>query len=616
METVVKEDPHMIIDYPDIIPDAVKIDEMVKQQSRHACGVVISSKPLIDYTPLYTSSRHEGTTTQWDHEDLEGIGFTKFDFLRIDNLTIIDKTLQLLAKENITIDIDSIPLDDEETFNLIRSSLLDGIFQMESEGMRNTILEIQPKTLEEISDVIALYRPGPIEAGFLKGYILNKKNGGANLDTDHKLYKILGKTYGVPVYQEQIMAMAKLLAGYNDIEADSLRKAIGKKKEDEMAKHYEQFTQGLIKFSDFSEEEAVKLWDSLKEWANYGFCAAHSIAYAFLAYQTAWLKAHHPLEFTCALLATRCNSQADRVQKYIQSARSAGIKFLGADINKSDEIFILSPEENTIVFGLSALKGLGAKASEAIVKARKGKPYKDLYDFLHRVNTTVVNGAVFKVLVSVGAFDSLGYNRKDIYSKADDIYDYIKAFKDYGIRMVAYEERVQEVSDYISLYGDIPGSRKEDRARPRGKVLPVKPEPVEVEMGTSSNTFTSLNREYKIMGMYLSGHPGDLLDIADGDPSMIADLKDLPNNSERDMILIVPSPEPVWKNNRSVVVNVQDREGAAATATIMDYLYDKFKDNDGMTIAVAKVVSGDPEREGAMRFKIKTFDIVYPANRS
>tara|TARA_R110002020_G_scaffold268819_3_gene484045 strand:+ start:1861 stop:5148 length:3288 start_codon:yes stop_codon:yes gene_type:complete len=611
MAEVVQENPNLLRRWPSIIPQAIKIDGMTRHNGIHACGVVISPEPISNYTPVCKSSKTDSLITQWDHDDLEAIGFVKFDFLSIDNLAIIADTLKLIEENyDKVIDLQSLSLDNSKAMDVICNLDLDGIFQLESDGMANLIAEVQPENIDELSDIIALYRPGPIDAGFLKSYIKNKKSGTRPYDLNAKLATLLEDTYYVPVYQEQIMKMAQILAGYTLAEADDLRRAIGKKKPELMALHKEKFVNGLVELSNMSASESKRLWDALKGWANYGFNKAHSYSYAMLSYYTAYLKAYYPLEFMCALVSVRIEKHADKVHKYLKAARRKGIKILGADINSSEATFKISKsEDNTIVFGLAALHGIGKTVSRAIVQSRAKKPYTSLKDFMARVPSRALDKSTLKTLVSVGAFDCLNYDRADMYKKSDSISQYYKELKEYRKRFALYEERQNEIQTYLTKYGDVP-SKIAGEKRPRKKKEPTKPEKINIQTGQSKIGLDILNEEYKITSLYLSAHPSEFIIIEDGDVDAIVDIKELLPHVERTMILTFPTFKSKWDNGKWYILEVHDRDGMIAEASMTRAIYNKLE-SPGMTIATAKIVT-QQSRGDIVKVKIKVIeDILY-----
>ncbi|MDY7019739.1 MAG: DNA polymerase III subunit alpha [Cyanobacteriota bacterium] len=408
---------------------AIRIEGTNKTFGVHAAGVVISKEPLDEIVPLQRNN-DGAVITQYFMEDIEALGLLKMDFLGLKNLTIIQKALDyvkastkrdinpydLPAEERKTMAIlargtaKKMPKEIEKTYKLLAQGDLEGVFQLESSGMRQIVRELKPSSIEDISSILALYRPGPLDAGLIPMFI-NRKHGVEKINYDHQLLEpILNETYGVLVYQEQIMKMAQDLAGYSLGQADLLRRAMGKKKISEMQKHEETFIDGATK-NGVKPQIAKHLYDQMVKFAEYCFNKSHSTAYGYVTYITAYLKANYPVEYMAALL-TENSDNTDKVQKYIDSCqRGLKIKVVPPNVNQSDVDF--TPVENEIIFGLSAIKNVGEAAIENILAARnKDGQFKDLPDFCSRVNLQIVNSRALESLVKCGAFDSLNENRK------------------------------------------------------------------------------------------------------------------------------------------------------------------------------------------------------------
>ena len=335
----------------------------------HAAGVVISSVPLRELVPLYVTNKDE-IVTQYDMGGLEKLGLLKMDFLGLTTLTIIDEALKLIEKyRGKKIVIDELPLDDKETYDKIFSNgFTSGVFQFESEGMKDILRRYQPDRVEDLCALNALYRPGPIQGGMIPDFI-DRKHGRKPVAYDvPELKQILEETYGVILYQEQVMQISNLLAGYSLGDADILRRAMGKKKAEEMAKQRERFVKGAVE-RGFPEKKIAKIFDLMEQFAGYGFNKSHSAAYAYLAYVTAYLKAHYSVEFMSALLTSE-SGNTDKIVKYINECREMGIRVLPPDVNHSDLNF--TPTGSEIRFGLGAIKNVGQGAVEAIEAARRG----------------------------------------------------------------------------------------------------------------------------------------------------------------------------------------------------------------------------------------------------
>src|SRR6185437_14502635 len=368
---------------------SMKLEGVCRNAGMHAAGVVISSVPLRELVPIYVTNKEE-LVTQYDMVGLEKLGLLKMDFLGLTTLTIVDEAMKLIEKYHGTkIVVEELPLDDAETYDKIFSTgFTSGVFQFESSGMQDILRRYQPNRIEDLCALNALYRPGPIQGGMIPDFI-DRKHGRKQVVYDlPELKPILEETYGVILYQEQVMLIAVHLAGYSLGEADLLRRAMGKKNAAEMAKQRERFVTGA-KARGLSEKKVVKIFDLMEQFAGYGFNKSHSAAYAYLAYVTAYLKAHYPVEFMCALLTSETGNTA-KVVKYINECRDMGIQVLPPDINSSDKDF--TPAAGGIRFGLCAVKNVGGGAVESVIQSRAEKgPFHSIYEFCERVDLGAVN---------------------------------------------------------------------------------------------------------------------------------------------------------------------------------------------------------------------------------
>ena len=392
----------------ELIDTAIRLEGLCRHASTHAAGVVISPAPLTDYTPLYRNPSDGSIVTQYDMGSIEKIGLLKFDFLGLKTLTVIDKTLKYISDNGGEVSLKNIPFDDEDTYNLLSSGNTTGIFQLESPGMRDLLLKIAPNRFEDLIAIVALYRPGPMGSGMIDEFIKRKK-GKIPVKYDlPQLKEILDETYGVILYQEQVMSIANKLANFSMGQADILRKAMGKKRPDEMEKQKEAFIQGALS-NRISEKKAHRIFDLMTYFAEYGFNKSHSAAYAYVAYQTAYLKTHHPVAFMAATLSADMDN-TDKTIKLIAGCREMGIEMLPPDINLSEKEFTVVG--NSIRFGLEAVKGVGSSAIESILDVRNGgEPFGSVMNFLERVDQRRVNKKVVESLIKAGAFDSLDITR-------------------------------------------------------------------------------------------------------------------------------------------------------------------------------------------------------------
>ncbi|HVY54532.1 MAG TPA: DNA polymerase III subunit alpha, partial [Thermodesulfobacteriota bacterium] len=376
----------------EMIELAKPLEDMVRHSSTHAAGIVIANEPLADHIPLYKGSRNE-IVTQFDMNSIEELGFVKFDFLGLKTLTVINKALELIKEnhgngEEFNLDINKIPLDDPEVYALLSSGRTRGIFQIESSGMKELMMNLQPTGFEDIIAVLALYRPGPLDSGMVDEYI-ERKHGKRKIQYPlPELQDILRDTYGLFVYQEQIMSIASVVADYSLGEADLLRRAMGKKKPEEMKAQRDRFLEGA-KRKGIKDKKAQEIFDAMEKFAEYSFNKSHSTAYALITYQTAYLKTHYPAEFMAALMSVEA-SNTDKVISSITECKQMGIPVLAPDVNESLAGFTAS--SGTIRFGLAAIKNVGEGTVEAIIKARREKgKFNTIFDFCERVEARKLN---------------------------------------------------------------------------------------------------------------------------------------------------------------------------------------------------------------------------------
>jgi DNA polymerase-3 subunit alpha len=399
-----------------VLDVARKLEGMARNAGVHAAGVVISPQPLKEIVPLYRTNKEE-IVTQYDMSGLEKLGLLKMDFLGLTTLTLIHDTLGLIEKHRgVKLAIEDIPLSDPATFEIFTKAFTSGIFQFESAGMRDILRRYQPSRVEDLIALNALYRPGPIQGGMVDDFI-DRKHGRKQVTYDFpELKEILEETYGVIVYQEQVMQIANRLAGFSLGDADLLRRAMGKKKAEEMAKQRQRFLDGALE-RGHNKRKVAKLFDLMEQFAGYGFNKSHSAAYAYLAYVTAYLKAHFALDFMAGLLTSETGNTA-KVVKYINECRDMGIRVLPPDVNKSDWSF--TPDGDAIRFGLGAIKSIGQSAVESILAAREeGGPFKSLYDFCERVDLGAVNKRMIESLTKAGALDSLAPVRAQLFAAVE-----------------------------------------------------------------------------------------------------------------------------------------------------------------------------------------------------
>jgi DNA polymerase-3 subunit alpha len=457
---------------------ALKLEGLHRHASTHAAGIVIGDRPLVELVPLYRDPKSSTPATQFNMKWVEAAGLVKFDFLGLKTLTVIDTAVKLLAARGITFDINSIPLDDPAPYEMISHGDTVGVFQIESAGMRKALAEMQPDRFEDIIALVALYRPGPMAN--IPTYNA-RKHGREKPDYIHpKLETVLRETFGVIVYQEQVMQAAQLLAGYSLGEADLLRRAMGKKIRSEMRAQRARFVSGAVE-RGVERAQADAIFDLLERFAEYGFNKSHAAAYALVAYQTAYLKAHYPVEFFAASM-TLDRDNTDKLAEFRREAVRLGIKVEPPSVNLSGENFgaAQGTGRGTIIYALAAIKGVGSQAVEAIVKARAEKPFTDLADFAARIDTRALNKRTLESLAAAGAFDCLEPNRARAFAAVD-------AMLAYGQRRVA-----DAASGQTQLFGG-------------GPVRAT----IHVPEATPWLPAERLKREYDAIGFFLSGHPLD-----------------------------------------------------------------------------------------------------------
>ncbi len=459
---------------------AEKLEGHVRHPSIHAAGVVITPKPLVEFVPLYKSAKDE-ITTQFPMQDIESIGLLKMDILGLRNLTVIQDTIDLVAEANgEKIDLNDIPLDDEKTFQVFQAGNTDGVFQFESSGMKDLLRRVKPTNFRDLIALNALYRPGPLQSGMTEDFI-KCKNNPALIDYEFpELQPILKETKGLIVYQEQVMRIATDIAGFSMAEADLLRTAMGKKKTSVMKAQKKRFVQGA-KERGISQSNANKIFDQINYFAGYGFNKSHSAAYAHLAYQTAYLKAHHPVYFMAALLT----SEADRgttsqVVKYINECKDMGINVLPPDINKSNVNFCV--KDGDICFGLAAVKNIGEGAVRKILEAREREgEFSSPFDICKQVGPRVFNRKVIENLIKSGAFDSMGWKRSQLYQLVDDLIKYTHDFDE------------MKSSNQTLLFGS--------------SQMEPPPIPEEIKAMEEWERLKYLAYEKEALGFYITGHP-------------------------------------------------------------------------------------------------------------
>ncbi|MCB8963750.1 MAG: DNA polymerase III subunit alpha [Bacteroidales bacterium] len=493
------------------------LEGTVRQTGVHACGIIIGRDDLEEYVPLSTNKETSLYVTQYEGSHVEDIGLLKMDFLGLKTLSIIKDALQLIKESTGTdLEIDKIPLDDAKTFELFSKGETTAIFQFESPGMKKHMRALEPNRFEDLIAMNALYRPGPME--YIPSFI-NRKHGRETIEYDiADMEEYLKDTYGITVYQEQVMLLSQKLAGFTKGQADALRKAMGKKLRKVMDELKEKFVEGCLK-NGHDKAKVEKVWTDWEAFAEYAFNKSHSTCYAYVAYQTAYIKAHYPSQFMAAVLS-RNLSDIKKITIFMDECRRMGIQVLGPDVNESHYKFAVMSNGN-IRFGLGAIKGMGENAVANIIETRKnGGKFKDVYDFMERVNLQTVNKKNLEVLVVAGAFAELSPISRSTYLAPDPKGGtFLETLMRYGVKT-----QTEKQSSQMSLFGA--GSDFE---------MP-KPEAPKVEEWSSIEL---LNREKEVVGIYLSAHPLDdfKFEIENLCNTTLADLKNMEQYRDRDVII-------------------------------------------------------------------------------
>ena len=513
---------------------AIKLEGLARHVSKHAAGVVISDRPLVELVPLFVDK--DGTIiTQFSGPDVEAIGLIKFDFLGLKTLTLIaDAVRRVRETTGAEIDITTIPLDDPAPYRLMTRGDTVGLFQLESSGMRSLLTRMKPTCFEEVIAALALYRPGPLDSGMVEEFV-QRKNGRVPVKyPDPSLEPVLRETYGVAVYQEQVMQIAQIYAGYTLGQADSLRKVMGKKKIEVMKKEKDIFIERAAALGRDAAQTAT-IFEQLETFAAYGFNKSHSAAYALVTYQTAWLKAHYPKEFLAALLSLEMDS-TESTYKNLADAREHGIRVLPPDVNYSQSDFTVRPEG--IRFGLRAVKGVGQKAIELITEAREGGPFRSLGDFCMRATGSQMTRRILEGLVRAGAMDSIESSRAQLLAGLD--------------AAISWSERVRE-DQAVGQMGLFGGGQ--DRTQPE----PALPAAAELDVTET------LYAERDSVGYFISGHPLDRYPY-DLELLRVTRTSDLDSARDSSMIRVAGVTNTIKRKNskkgeRYAIFNLEDRDG-------------------------------------------------------
>jgi DNA polymerase-3 subunit alpha len=573
-----------------LMETAQHLEALPRHASTHAAGVVIGDKPLVEYLPLYCVSssgdddQGRVVVTQFDMKGVEKIGLIKFDFLGLKTLTLIDQVLKLLAQRNIEVDLDHVDMTDQATYDLLSAGDTTGVFQLESSGMREILVKLRPSCFEDIIALVALYRPGPLKSGMVDQFI-QAKHGQIEVEYElPQLEPILNETYGVILYQEQVMQISSTLANYTLGEADLLRRAMGKKIAEEMAKQKGRFMAGARE-NKLPDKKAEKIFDLMANFAEYGFNKSHSAAYALIAFQTAYLKANFRVEFMAALLTSEMSNQ-DKIVRFIGECREREIVVLPPDINESGVNF--SVADGKIRFGMAAIKGVGQAAIESILQAREERPFTDLFDFCERVDLRRVNRRVIEALIKCGAFDSTNVGRSVMAAALDDALER-------GGRLQKEKEMGQS-----SLF-EAMGAEEE-------------PAPIRWPEVPEWRESQRLAFEKESLGFYITGHPlaryeRELKNLC----NTTADaLKDLPDKSPVRMGGVITGVQLklTKKGDRMAFVNMEDLTGTVEIIVFPD-AYNECQEY--LETDQAVLITGEStldERAGATTSKVKSKTVV------
>ena len=563
-------------DVKKLVDLALRLEGCSRHSSVHAAGVVISPKPLHELVPVAVSSKSE-LTSQYTMNDLEKVGMLKMDFLALTTLTIIsDCLIRLKQKTGVEIDWAKIPLDDEKTMKLFGDGRTEAVFQFESGGMQEICRRLKPKELEDLSALNALYRPGPLDGGMVDDFILRHRGEKKVQYVVPEMKDILHNTYGILVYQEQIMQIAQKLGGYSLGEADMMRRAMGKKKREEMALHKEQFVNGAVD-RGIKKDKAEEIFSLMAQFADYGFNRSHSVAYAYLAYQTAYLKAHYPAYFYASVLSNESQDTA-KIYKYSNEMRSGGVKLLPPDINESDADF--TPMEDAVRFGLNAIKGIGTASVHAIIEARKSGKFTSLADFATKIDQGTVNRRGAESLVTAGAFDTLKPEEISLNLWRAKVFAGIDGALSFGQKI--WQDKIRGQSGLFDVGGETQEVFQEN--------LPDVPAWGQSEMS---------KMEKSSVGFYLSNHPLDMFVkvLEDLKIQNLADYEDLKNGDRITLAGIVSSLQVKYskKGNRFCMFRLED-QSSGVKCLVWSEAFGKYRESlkdDELLIVEGRVESSE-----------------------
>lgn len=573
---------------------AETLEGSIRHTGLHACGIIIGKEKLVDHIPICKSKDTDLWVTQFDGKHVEDVGMLKMDFLGLKTLSIIKDAVELIKKtRGIDIDISNLPLDDRETFELYSRGETTGLFQFESDGMKRYLRELKPNRFEDLIAMNALYRPGPME--YIPSFI-NRKHGKEKIEYDLPVMeKLLKDTYGITVYQEQVMLLSQEMAGFSGGQADSLRKAMGKKKRKMMDELKEKFVEGC-NANGIQQKTAEKVWKDWEAFAEYAFNKSHSTCYALVSYQTGWLKAHYPAEFMAAVLS-RNISDIKKITQFMHECKRMGLSVLGPDVNESHIKFAVN-SDGDIRFGLGAIKGLGeSAASRIIIEMEKNGPYTDVYSLVERVDLQAVNKKSLEALVGSGAFDSLGnIKRGQYYGQDARGISFIEQLIRYGHKFQHDKSNSQQ-----SLFSE---SSNIEISRPVITIEEDWPKLVK------------LDKEKELIGIYLSAHPLDTykLEIEHFCNHSLADLDNLSllNGQEVMIAGLVKSHKPAYtKNNKPYGAIIIEDYTDSFRLMLFNKDYISFQNyfTPGYALLIRALVQPRPYNNGAIDYEIKIREV-------
>jgi DNA polymerase-3 subunit alpha len=570
---------------------AVQLEGITRNVGKHAGGVVIAPSKLTDFSPLFCDETGSGLVTQYDKGDVEDAGLVKFDFLGLRTLTIIDWAVKMVntarqREGELPLDIGQIPLDDSASFELLKTAQTTAVFQLESRGMKELIEKLRPDCFEDIVALVALFRPGPLQSGMVDNFI-NRKHGREELSYpdiqwQHEwLQSILQPTYGIILYQEQVMQIAQVLAGYTLGGADVLRRAMGKKKPEEMAKQRAVFEEGA-KARGVDGELAMKIFDLVEKFAGYGFNKSHSAAYALVSYQTAWLKAHYPAPFMAAVMSSELDN-TDKIVVFVDECKRMKLSLKLPDVNEGEYMFTVNTDDE-IIYGLGAVKGLGEGPVENILLARKADgPFRDLFDFCARTDPRKVNRRAIEALIRSGAFDSLGEARWVLMASLED-----------ALRAAEQSANNRE-SGIDDLFGEVVPGQESGSVDPYQPFRHVRPWSGKERLGGERDT----------LGLYVTGHPIDEYreEVRKFAPTRIADVR-TDKQGNQVLVGLIMATRTMNTQRGTMAVLTLDDSSAQIEVTLFSEAYLQYREllvKDTIVIVEGRVSTDDRTGKPTMR---------------